>query len=157
MVNNKNQPCLIFAGVLYCPKVRASLEYLTLLPYPEPQPHLLLFLSLVSQSERPLPSAIALYSLSVFLLGRGGLSHTLKLGQPVPVPTPPCPRMGRLSGAQPGSCCPAVASCGFLLYSSREALAQARADGARAGTAGALPIWEGSFSLLSGSESKAAC
>lgn len=58
--------------------------------------------------------------------------------------------MGRLSGAQPGSRCPAVASCVFLLYSSREALATGQADGTRAGTTGTLPVWEGSFSLLSG-------
>lgn len=95
MVNNKNQPCLIFAGVLYCPKVQASLEYLTLLPYPEPQPHLLLFLSLVSQSERPLPSAIALYSLSAFLLGRGGAFPHPEAGSACACPYPSLPQDGQ--------------------------------------------------------------
>lgn len=123
-------------------------------PYPitlifshqNPQSHLTLLSAqvgqipscLVSQPERPLP--VLYTSLQFISLPPGGLFHTLKLGQPVPVPSPSCPGMGRLPGAQPGSCCPALASCSFLLHSSRAALATGRADEAGAGTAGALPI-----------------
>lgn len=71
-----------------------SLEYFILLPSSQSPSHIwLLCLSLVSQSERPLSSAIPPHSLSIFLLG--GFSQILKLGQPVPVvPSPPCPGDG---------------------------------------------------------------